>query len=171
MQVDVGSLLNSPDEIARHGVREPLRANEHVHDARRSGEEHRGLSRRIAASYDDDLIASTSSRLGGGGGVIDSHAEISRGILEIQLTIFHTAGKHDAAALDRGAGCELDRIRSAFAPEAHRRGSRGNLRTELLRLHECAPRQRKSRDARRKAETILDLRARSRLASGRADFE
>ena len=59
----------------------------------------------------------------------------------------------------------------ALAAEPHRRARDRELRAELLRLHERAAREELARDAGREAEVVLDPRARSGLAAGRAGLE
>src|SRR3954451_22487667 len=61
-QLNRRALLDSPNEITRHRLRQPLRADEDVHAVRVLREKDRGLSRRITAANDDDFFATTQLR-------------------------------------------------------------------------------------------------------------
>src|SRR6185503_11061478 len=59
MQLDHRTLLDAPNEIARHGVGEPTRADDHMDLARGPRQKDGCLSRGVAATNDDDFFALT----------------------------------------------------------------------------------------------------------------
>src|SRR5262249_60629528 len=77
----------------------------------------------------------------------------------------------DRARLDHGVAAERDPVGFSLAEEARRRTRHGELGPELLGLYEGPAGQLLPGHAGREAEVVLDARARSGLAAGRARFQ
>ena len=117
---------------------------------------------RYAAAWPAELPAPTTT--------IHPRAFEPRQTLDRQPPVLGAAGDDHGARRDPLPVADLDRIRLAIAGEP--RGAPGDhhLRAELLRLRVRAPRQLLARDPRRKAEVVLDPRARAGLAAWRRRF-
>src|SRR5262245_25493942 len=66
-QDDRWSLFDPPREVAGHGLRQPVSPDKQVDASCGLREKHRGLSGRIAAPDDRDLVAQTELRFHGCG--------------------------------------------------------------------------------------------------------
>src|SRR5438105_12943874 len=171
MKLDDRRRRNAIDQIARHRRRETFTAYQHVHPGRVIGEEHRGLSGRIAAADDCDFLARAQLGFQRRGPVPDTPAFEVRQAGHRRTAITRAARDHDGARPQGPAIRELQR-QLALAPRfraIERRCLPGyqHFRAELLRLHEGATSQRLTRDAGRKTQIVLDTRTRTRLTAER----
>ena len=163
-QGDGGIVLDAADQVARHGLRQSLRAHEHVHVLGGLGEEHRGLARRVAPAHHDDLF------LPGRAGPPRRSRRSTRPRLRTASRFSTASLRYSRARGDddgpRGHGrsvVDSHGVRCALAAPARVRPVRhAHLSPELLRLGVGAPREILPGDAGREAEIVLDLRARGR---------
>src|SRR5712692_82641 len=72
MQFDAWILFDSPDQVARHAVRQRTGAYQHVHLARCLREENRRLSGGVSPAHDDNFFLFAQLRLHLGRAVVDS---------------------------------------------------------------------------------------------------
>ncbi len=171
-QGDLRVVLDAPDQVARHALREALGAHEHVHALGRLREEHRRLAGRVAAPDDHQLLAGAELRLHERGAVVHAGPLEPRQARQGELPVLGARGDDHGARRDAGAlVVDLDGVGLPAAgellgvPRDHQPGP------ELLRLRVGARRQLLARDAGGEAEVVLDLRARARLAAGRARLQ
>ena len=90
---------------------------------------------------------------------------------DVELAVARAGGDDDGASADRLAVVERERERRGIAVEADDGARQRQPGAELLRLHLRPAGERLARDAGRKAEVVLDLRAGPGLAAGRQALE
>src|SRR5260221_1164483 len=84
VQLDLRTLLDAADQVARHGLREGRRAHEPVHALGPLGEEHRRLPSGVAASDYDDLFVPAELGLDRSRPVVHARSVEPAGILHRQ---------------------------------------------------------------------------------------
>ena len=167
-----GIVLDAPDQVARHALGQAVGADQHVHALGRLRQEHRGLAGRVAAAHHDHLLAGAQLRLHEGGAVVNAGALEPRQVVERRLAVLGAGGDDDGA-----------RRHAAPPRQSRRRRVCGRTRAawRLCAMITSAPnfcawriraaRQLLARDAGRKAEVVLDLRARAGLPARRAGLD
>src|SRR6266550_4001292 len=173
VQLDARMGFDAADEVARHGLRQAVTADEHVHPLRGLREEHGRLARGVCASDDSDLLIRAQLRLHRGGGVIHAGALEARQVLNRQAPVLDSTRDDDGTGEQRVAGSlaalHAVRLRAAVEPGDLSRDE--DLCAELLRLIVGASRQLLAGDAERETEIVLDARAGPCLPARRVSFD
>ncbi len=135
------------------------------------GEEHRRLSRGVAASDDDDRLAGALARLELGGGVVHAGHLVAIETLDGQLSVVRPRRSDDRPTSDLAAVRQVhdEMAGDFFHRDDPARG--GDLRAELLGLERSARGEVLTRHAHREADIVLDPRARARLSADRDRVE
>src|SRR5262249_56766310 len=113
------------------------------------------------------LLAVAELRLHLRGGVVPPHALELRELRQRKLPVVRPGGDDDRARTHDLARRQLDGVRPAPADQPGRRACDRDAGAELLRLAERAAGEGLPGDTGRKAEVVLDLRARTRLPARR----
>ena len=167
VQRDALRALDALHQVVGHRRGQPGPAHQHVHVLRAARQEDGGLAGGVAAADDDDLLVGAEIGLHRRRRVVDAGAFEAVVAGDVELAIARAGGDDDGARADRFAVVERERVRRVLAVDADDGARQREPRAELLRLHLRAAGERLPRDAGRKAEVVLDLRARARLAARR----
>src|SRR3989441_364511 len=163
---DSWMVLDAPDQVARHGVGQPRRANHHVHPPGGLGQERGGLARGVAGAHDDHFFTGAQLRLHKRGGVIHARALELREVVDLEAPILRSRRDDHRACRQPVPIADLERVRRTAAGEPTGPGPDHQLGPELLCLAGGAGRELQTADPGGKAEVVLDPRARAGLASG-----
>jgi hypothetical protein len=130
-----------------------------------TGEEHRRLARRVAATDHDHLAVGAQLCLHKRGGVVDAPAlellEVGKG----RFAVVRTGGDDHAARREALDLIHHDGQLNRRALEAGYPARDGDFGAKLLRLDEAPPGEGLAGDAGGEPEVVLDLRARAGLAA------
>ena len=99
-QHDRWRLFDPANEIAGHGVRQSIFPDQHVDAACGLREKHRGLSGRIAAAHDHNLVTETELGFHGRGAVVDTGAFEHRQVLERRFPVLRSSRDDDRTCED-----------------------------------------------------------------------
>src|SRR5437764_1401067 len=171
MEHDRRVVLDATDQIAGHRVGEPVRPDDHVDAPGGLRQEHGGLTGRVAAAHDHDLVAAAQLRLHEGRGVIHARALELRQVGDGEPAVLGPAGDDDRARRHARSVVQLDAVRFAIAGQALGVAPDHQLGPELLRLVVGTVRQVLAGDPGGEAEVVLDTGARARLATGGGGLE
>ena len=133
--LDIGCLLDLVDEVAGHGCRKRVAADQHHHFLRILRKVERGLARRISAANDVNGFALAGDRLLTTASVIDTcalHAVHSR---NLELAPLHARRDQDGVAGNLVTIGELQDAVRTFRPELYDFLRSEYLHSEALRLH------------------------------------
>src|SRR5262245_4970616 len=108
---------------------------------------HDRLSRRIAGSNDDDVLAATEAGLHIRGRVVDSSAFEVPEAWHIEAPVRDSGGNQDASRTHPGAIRQRDNTDALVNPETLDGSRNSDTRAEALRLEERVARQLRTRDA------------------------
>src|SRR5262249_4654667 len=131
MQLDGIVLFDPADEVARHGLSQSARANEHVYSPDRFRQEDGCLASGIPTANDNDLLITAKGRLHGCGGVVDADAIEASRVVERQLPVFGARCDNDRSRSYLRTRVEPDSERPVLAAQPRRRLRHHDLRTEL----------------------------------------
>src|SRR5215813_3369336 len=158
--------LEAAGEIARHRSGERGTPHQHADAPRIAGQEHRGLTGRIAAPDDYGLGVLSISSLHLGGRIVDARALEIGESFQRQPPILHSARDYDCTGTDAlaileggGEGTVLLRLQRRDSPRYRKSGAK------LHGLHLATPQEVRARDAGWKTHVVLDSARRSRLTS------
>ena len=104
MERDVRALLDPPDEIARHALRQAVGAHQYVDPAATAGQEHRGLARGVAASDDHHVVPLELAGRADRGAVVDAVADEVLQCGDPEAAVVHAGGDDHRAGPDVTAG-------------------------------------------------------------------
>ncbi len=162
---DVGVSLEPIDEVARHPGVQVRSPDHHRHLAPLLGQEHGGLSGRVATAHDQDRVARALARLEVGRRVVHALGlELGKSV-HVQAPIAGAAGRDDRPGRQVRAVGKLDDEVAGLLAQGHGRAGGGQRGTELLGLDESALGEVAPRDTGGEAEVVLDPRAGPRLAT------
>ena len=163
MRVMFGLSFNPADQIARHALGKPARADKQINVLRCSGKEDRSLSGRVASSHDDDFFAGAELRLQASRAVVDAYSlnrpRFGTGSLRYSTPV----GPGHGMPQDRSATGAFDAKRPPLAFQSRCESSNRDLCPELFCLDEGPSSEVLPGNTRRKSEIILDARTRPRL--------
>src|ERR1051325_1488471 len=145
-------LFDAANQISRHALRQSPGADQQMDAPGASGEEARGLPRRIASAHDDDLFALAEVGFHMRSSVVNTGPLELGKIGDRQPAVLGAGSDENGASLNRPAAGAFNGKRPALAIQAH-----GNLRdgyagSKLLRLYKSAARQILAGDAGREPE-------------------
>ena len=166
-ELDVRRRRDAIDQVLRHARREARATHQHPHLRRMHREKNRGLPGGVAAADQHDFFTRAHLRLDRRGPVPDAAAFHRREIGAIGTAVARAGGDHHSAAAHRAPVGELQQHRvllaRALAIEAPQLHRDQHPRAEFLRLGIGAPGKCLAGNAGRKAEIVLDARARASL--------
>ena len=158
VHVDQRVSLDALDQVVRHGLAEPVAANEHRHARGLVREIQDGLTGRVAGADDHDALARALRRLAATRAVVHAATEQLVDAVEIEAAPIHSRRREDDGRSDLGAVAEAqrDRLVVTVEPAPVNRPQERQLRAELLRLPPREPRELRAADSAGKAEEVLD---------------
>src|SRR5271166_2240901 len=171
---DVLLRLDAAREISRHAFGETFAADYQQHFLRTFGEEHRGLTRRVAAAGNDHGRATAELPFPYRGSVVNAGALEALAPLGLQTMVVRTC-RDDDALRQQGSAAALDlQARAVLAIgkcQRERLRGRGKPRAETIGLKLRTVSQLAAANASRKAEKVLDQRRGSGLSTRRVAFQ
>jgi len=120
------------------------------------GEEHRRLSRRVAAADDRDRIVPADQRLRLRGRVIDARLLEVLQARHVKAAVPHAGRYDDRPGRDRAAILKPHLVVTVAVPDGHRFGGNYEPGTEFLRLENCPFSELSTGDSRRESQVVLD---------------
>ncbi len=155
------------DQVGRHGTAEVGPADDHRDLLRVAREEHGPLARRVGAADDEHILAPVERGLGQRGAVVDAGSRQRLRARHLEPPDGDARGRDERHAGELGPVGERHDL--VVGVDADARDLLGNedLCAEPLRLRRRPPREIGAAQPLRKAEVVLDPRARAGLAARR----
>ena len=166
-----GARFNPRNQVPRHGIGEPLSANQQMHVLRVPDKKNGRLAGRVPSSDNSHLLVGAELSLHLRGSVVDTDAFKLSEIGQIEFSILRARGYDDAAGLHGSPIVEFHGVRCACALERASGAGHGDMGPELLRLHESAAREFLPGDSIGKPEIVFDSGTRPGLPAGRVALD